>query len=143
MTEQRCFDGIERPPKAIRKRTRKVSRMNYVVLRDTGALAHREGQVLRCLAAYFNRTTEWPTAAELAQWMHRKGELPRPDTRLVAPRLTYLGPGYQQPDGTVKGGGLIEMLPKRHCRVSGAKAHPYRIRERGSVQQQFDYGGVN
>lgn len=136
--EQLCFEDIGRPPRAVRKRTRKVSRMQYVVLRDTGQLADREAQVLRCLAWHYNATQSWPTAAELARWMFRKSEIPRDDSRLVAPRLTYLGRGALQPDGTVKGGGLIEALPLRRCGVTGAKAHPWRIRERGSLQHRFD-----
>jgi len=142
MADQLSLIDIDRPPKAVRKVTRRVSRMQYVELRDTGQLAARVGQVLRCLAARYNATQKWSTAAELARWMFQKGELPRDDSRLVAPRLTFLGPGERHRDGTIRGGGLIEALPKRICTVTGAPAHPWRVRERGSIPDRTEYGGV-
>jgi hypothetical protein len=141
--EQLCFEEITRPPKAVRKIVRKVSRVQYAVLREAGALPKRVAQVLRCLSWRRNATGQWSTAAELARWMCQHGEIPRDDSRLVAPRLTFLGPGERLRDGTVRGGGLIEALPLRTCRVTGKSAHPWRVRERGSQQQRFEYGGVN
>lgn len=116
-----------------RKRTRQVSRELYRHHRDTGDLAKRTDQVLRCLSWHFNLTTRWPTAAELARFMFEKGELPRDDSRLVAPRLTFLGPGEKRRGRPLSGGGLIEPLARRLCRVTEQFAHPWRVREQGTV----------
>jgi hypothetical protein len=76
----------ERPWKVVRK----VSRRLYARLRDSGELGKQAHKVLTALAYYRNRRQEWPTAAELATFMHETKRIARPDTRLVAPRLTEL-----------------------------------------------------
>lgn len=117
-----------------RKRVRAVSRQVYAELRDSGRLSNSVAKVLRNLAHAYNATQSWPTAAELAYFMKQKGELERDDPRAVAPRLTFLGPGERRRDGTIRGGGVIEKLPVRICRVTGSPAHPWRIREKGAAE---------
>lgn len=121
-----------------RKRVRKVSIGTYRELRDSGRLRGRAAQVLRCLAAFFNRYQEWPTPAELTRYMFERGEIPAERANLVAPRLSVFinGDVRRHPDGSKRrvGGGVCEALPLRACRVTGDAAHPVRIREVGSGQ---------
>ncbi len=109
---------VERP----RKRVRQVSRGTYAELRDSGQLAKREGDVLRELAAFYNRRAQWPTVGELTLWMFEHGDIPRNDTRLVAPRMTELCRTHQ----------VVEPLPARPCAVLGSKAHSWRVTEAGA-----------
>jgi hypothetical protein len=121
----------ERP----RKRVRQVSRAQYAELRDSDQLGTRAADVLRNLAAFYNRRADWPTAPELTQWMLEAGELPRLDFNLVRPRLTELCIGrHDAATGQLVGGGVIETLPRRQCRVTGRSAHPWRVREIGSAE---------
>ncbi len=60
----------------------------------------------------------------------------RDSVNLVAPRLTELTVGkVQRHDDGARvrvGGGLLVRLPARVCAVTGNKAEPYRIPEKGS-----------
>lgn len=129
-------ERVERPWKVVRQ----VSRQVYAELRRSGRVARRTQQVITALAYFRNRTQSWPTAAELAAFMHQHGRLPRPDSRLVAPRLTELLRGRvdRLKDGTRvrRGGGLLVLQPVRRCAVSGESAHPVAIREAGSRTHQ-------
>src|SRR5262249_11348914 len=91
-------------------------------------------RVLRELAAYYNRRAVWPTCGELTRWMFEHADVARDDPRLVAPRLTELSRGRRTRPGEYAGGHVIEALPVRRCHVTGATAHPWRIREKGSAE---------
>jgi hypothetical protein len=117
-------DRHERP----HKRVRAVSKAVYRELCDSGRLSQRTADTLRCLAAYYDAWEVWPTVAELALWMWQHKDLPRPDSRLCAPRITELSRGVKnRTTGAYEGGGVIEALPARPCRVAGSKAHPWRV----------------
>lgn len=116
-----------------RKRVRAVSKAQYAVLRDTpGLINRRQHEFITSLAAYVNRYQEAPTVAELVVWAHADGRLPRPDPNLYRPRATEMSRG-RKVDGRYIGGGAIELLPHRTCRVSGKQAHPLRIVEIGAA----------
>lgn len=125
-----------RRPVAFRKAVRDVSRETYNVLADTGALGAMCTKVMRSLKAYINRHGHAPTPAELTRAMFEAGVIKRDATNLVAPRLTELDKGktVRLPDGsTVRlGGGEIQKLPLRLCRVTGNQAHPVQPRQKGS-----------
>jgi hypothetical protein len=110
---------------------RKVSRQQYAVLRDTDRLSARQHEFLTALAAYVNRFQVAPTVAELAQWAHAQGRIPRPDPNLYRPRATELSRGENRTGRPSKGGGVIELLPVRKCRVTNRAAHPLRVIETG------------
>jgi hypothetical protein len=116
-----------------RKRVRAVSKGQYAHLRDTGKLSKRTADVLRSIAAMFNRTQVWPTRGELAAYMHGRGDIARPDPSLIAPRLTELSRGVMDRVTRVyQGGGVIEVLPKRPCAIAQTPAHPWRVTEAGA-----------
>jgi hypothetical protein len=119
----------ERP----RKRVRLVSKDVYRELRDSDRLGTRAADVLRSLAAFYNRHQDWPTAPELTRWMVEHGDLPREDFNLVRPRLTEMCVG-RIVDGMTVGGGVLDVLPRRVCRVTGQPAHPWKVREAGSQE---------
>jgi len=120
---------IDRP----RKRVRQVSKGQYAALRDGDRLSGRTADVLRELAAFYNRRASWPTVQELTTWMFERGDLPRNDSRLIAPRLTELCRGIKdRQTGEYRGGGVIESLPARPCAIAKTKAHPLRITEIGA-----------
>ncbi len=114
------------------KRMRAVSKHQYAQLRDTDRLQQRQHDFLTALAAYTNRWGVAPTVAELAEWAHADGRLPRPDPNLYRPRATELSKGERRRGRPTKGGGVIELLPRRRCRVTGRAAHPLRIIEAGA-----------
>ncbi len=126
----------ERPWKVVRR----VSRGVYLELRKGGYTKRSGLKVLTGLAYYRNRTGEWATPAELAEFLFRMKKIPRPDSRITAPRLTELVKGctVRRKDGTrVRlGGGVCVLMPTRICRVSGQYAHPVAIREAGSEQRE-------
>lgn len=78
----------------------------------------REGQVLRCLAAYFNRFQRRPTALELMRWMKNKGERLF-DVNSIRPRITALVRAQ-----------VATGYPKRICRVSGLLVTTWGVKER-------------
>jgi hypothetical protein len=132
MTQPSLLDAVARQERP-RKRVRAVSRAQYAALRDGNQLSKRAADVLRELAAFYNRTAYWPTAAELTRWMFEHRDLPRDDSRLIAPRLTEFSRGVKdRTTGVYRGGGLVDNLPARPCQVAGKKAHPYRITEAGA-----------
>jgi len=119
---------------------RRVSRQVYAELRAGGYVSRQTVKVITALAWFRNRTMAWPTPAELARFMHEQHRIPREDTRLVAPRITECVRGrvVTRADGTKarKGGGVLTLLPRRRCHVTGAWAHPVAIREAGSGARQ-------
>ena len=116
-----------------RKRVRAVSKTVYAELRDGDRLTERQHQVLTAIAAIYNATQVWPTRAEIAAWMFAHGRLPRPDHALIAPRLTELSRGVMnRQTRQYVGGGVIEPLPVRPCRVAETQAHPWRVTEAGA-----------
>lgn len=148
MTQLSLLGAAERHEKP-RKAVRKVSRQQYVELRDRGTLSARTHAVLTALAHHYYVTQTWPTPAELCRWMFRYGRIPRESVNIVAPRVSDLvnGVWVTAVDETgkktriQKGGGVCELLPKRLDAVTGGQAHPVRIVEAGAVLQQFGYGG--
>jgi sulfur relay (sulfurtransferase) DsrC/TusE family protein len=119
---QPCFPGVfgprvSRPHKAQRSTARAAyarQRAQDEAKRQAGKET-REGQVLRCLAAFWNRFQHSPTARELLAWMQRQGE-PVDDVNSCRPRLTYLCER-----------GLVEAAAKRKCAVSGVLVHTWRV----------------
>lgn len=127
------LDGHNTRPQP-RKRVRAVSSGRYRAMREDGALSRRAADVLRELAAFYNKRAYWPTVQELTFWMFNTGDLPRLDSRLIAPRITELSRGVMNRETReYVGGGVIEALPARRCRVAGSHAHPWRIREQGAT----------
>lgn len=84
----------------------------------------RSQQVLRILAAYWNKNQSSPTALELLEWGRRNDERLF-DVNSVRPRLRELFEA-----------GLIEARSKRKCRVSGVLVHTWSVREIGSKEQR-------
>ena len=121
MNQPNFLDVVAREERP-RKRVRAVSKAVYAELRDSERLSKREADVLRELAAYYNRRAEWPTVGELTAWMHEHRDIPRNDTRLVAPRMTALCRTHR----------IVEPLPARPCAVLGSKAHGWRVTEAGA-----------
>jgi len=146
MIEQVALPGFHRAGRRVRKNVRKVSSGRYATLRDGTILKAAQARVFRCLAAYYNRFQQWPTRAELTEWMFSRREIPRRNINSVAPRISELLNGWhvKLPDGTRRrvGGGAVELLPVRRCRVNGDAAHPVRIRESGSTPDPWGYGGL-
>lgn len=133
MMQPSLLDVVARQERP-RKTVRRVSRAQYAVLRDTpGLLTARQHAVLTAIAAIYNATQIWPTRGEIARWMFDHGRLPRPDHSLIAPRLTELSRGVMdRQTRQYHGGGVIEPLPARPCRVAQTPAHPWRVTEIGS-----------
>lgn len=128
------------PVRPARKIVRTVCRENANRLRDE-AKADREAgretraqQVLRCLSAYFNRYSYWPTPAELTFYMFERKEIPSNRLNLIAPRCSELvnGEVRRQKDGSKirVGGGVCELLPLRTCKIPVDDAHPVKVVER-------------
>jgi hypothetical protein len=139
MVQPSLYDDItieEKPWKVVRR----VSRQVYAYLRDSGVASRRTWQVVTALAYYRNRWQVWPTAAELAHFMHERKRIERDDPRLVAPRITELVRGrvVKLKDGSKvrKGGGVITLMPLRRCSVTKSSAHPVALREAGSAERQ-------
>lgn len=131
------YDQPVKPERAapFRKAVRQVSKETYNVLADTGALGASTTKVMRSLKAYINRHADYPTPAELCRWMFQTGVIKKDHVNRVAPRLTELHKGkvVRQKDGTRvrMGGGEIEKLPVRQCRVTEGNAHPVRPVQKG------------
>lgn len=131
------------PVRPARKIVRQVCRQVNNRLRDEAKADRAAGhetkaqRVHRCLAAFENYYTYWPTPAELTHYMFTRHEIPKDRVNLVSPRLSdgVNGIVRRGHDGTKirVGGGLYELLPLRECKINGDSAHPYRIREAGSV----------
>jgi hypothetical protein len=106
------------------KRQRSTARAAYAVVRaadQVNAAAGketREGQVLRCLAAYWNHHQVCPTALELLRWMESRGENVF-DANSVRPRITAMCAT-----------GLVEKRGKRPCRVSGQTVLTWGVAQR-------------
>lgn len=81
-------------------------------------------QVLRILAAYWNKHQSSPTALELLEWGRQQGERLF-DVNSVRPRLKSLCDS-----------GLVEARSKRKCRISGVLVHTWSVREIGSKEQR-------
>ncbi len=125
-------------PRRAWKLQRQVSRLQFTELRDSGTLDKWAQAFSDALTAYLNRFNDPPTLKELTRWAFEDGRIPADDPNLFRPRCTELGPGKRrrQRDGsyTVVGGGQIEYLPVRRCRITQRKAHPIRPREAGSAE---------
>lgn len=127
----------ERPWKVVRR----VSKQVYAELRRSGYVKRSILKVLTALAYYRNSTQQWPTPAELTEFMFKIKRIPRNDSRLTAPRLTELIRGWDilEPISGRRvrvGGGVCDQLPRRRCRITGQYAHPVAIREAGSNERR-------
>lgn len=122
------FYGQDPPTPRTHKRQRQTAREVYRRARDRDKVKAeagqetREEQVLRCLAAYWNRFQASPTALELLAWMRECGE-PVFDVNSIRPRLKELVDD-----------GLVEPRAKRKCIVSGQTVWTWAVREVGSVE---------
>lgn len=122
------YDLPTDPPRRPHKRQRQTARLVYARKRDEdkakakAGKETREGQVLRCLAAWWNRYQTSPTALELLAWMKEQGE-PVFDVNSVRPRIRQLVED-----------GLVEPRAKRRCIVSGMTVHTWSVREAGSLR---------
>lgn len=121
--------SLERATPRPRKRQRQTARASYAAQRATDEQRRqqgketRQGQVLRCLAAYWNRYQESPTALELMREMRANGE-PLFDANSVRPRITALCAL-----------GLVRANAARICRVSGQRVRTWIVREVGDSAQ--------
>lgn len=128
--KQGAFAEFYDVPPRVHKRQRQTARAVYWqqravdIQKAKAGKETREGQVLRCLAAWWNRFQTSPTALELLAWMRDCGE-PVFDVNSIRPRLREL---FEI--------GVIESAGKRRCVVSGKTVHVWRVREIGSVEQR-------
>lgn len=122
------------------KRSRQVSRQSFTELRDSGELGRRQQVFADALTAHMNRFNNPPTLAELTEWAFNDKRITRNDPNIFRPRATEfaIGKVIHHKDGrtTVIGGGLIEYLEARTCKVTGATARPIRPREAGSEESK-------
>lgn len=128
MTQLSLLSAVETVEKP-HKRVRTTSRAVYARQRDTDVQREadgketREGRVLRCLAAWFNRYQYSPTAYELFHRMVKTGESVT-DLNDVRPRLTSLCDK-----------GLVRACKKRRCTVTKKTVLTWKVREAGDQQQ--------
>ena len=131
MNDTPVLPGLYGPPvepPRVHKRQRQTAREVYRrqraedVAKAEQGKETREGQVLRCLAAWWNRYQTSPTALELLRWMRDRGESVF-DANSVRPRLTKL----------VKQ-GLVRPGEKRACQVSGETVLTWKVREIGDQE---------
>ena len=124
------FAAAPKPDLEPRKHGRDTSRARIDYMRDHGLVTARQHLFLDALTTYTHQHGA-PTLGELTDWAWRRGFIPRNEGGFFGPRCTELGPGTRrrQPDGsyTTTGGGVIEYLPARVCRITGATAHPIRV----------------
>lgn len=115
---------VPRAHKAQRTTAREVYRRQRAIDQARAVMGGetREGQVLRCLAAYWNRHQASPTARELLAWMHDQGE-PVDDVNSVRPRINAL-----------VAHGLVEPRAKRPCRITKKTVWTWAVREIGSAE---------
>lgn len=124
---QPCLPGVFGPAIShAHKRARQTSREIYRrqraedIQRAINGQETREGQVLRLLAAFWNRYQFSPTALEVMRWGQEQGE-PLFDVNSVRPRITAL-----------VAAGLVEPRARRVCQVSGKTVWTWACREIGS-----------
>lgn len=131
------------------KRTTETSKAAVHAIEDAGEADRRRIVCLRALRAMWNRFQEWPTADELAAYLHGRHLVPSDHRDEVAPRLNELADGWwvrrKDHDGQVErvqvGGGEVERGAKRHSRISGRKVLTWRVREAGSLPARSLTGG--
>lgn len=111
--------------KSARQTSREVYRIRRSEHKAAAALGRetRQAAVLRHLAHFWNRYQFSPTSYELFQFALEHGEKRFRDIAGWRPRLTSL-----------HSEGLIETRQKRACRVTGADAVTWAIREIGSKE---------
>lgn len=115
------------PPR--HKPVRQTARAQYHLRRDRDIAAAEHGRetgtgaVLRLLARHQNQREHGATAYELFQFALEVGERRWRDIAAFRPRLTELSRL-----------GLIEPYVPRPCRVTGAVARTWRVREAGTQE---------
>lgn len=109
------LDGVareERPWKVVRA----VSRRVYAEIRKGGVVSRQTLKVITALAFYRNARQQWPTPAELTDFMFQRARIVRNDPRLVAPRITELVRGRVVVAGTgCERRGLRPLLTTGGC----------------------------
>jgi hypothetical protein len=93
--------------------TMQTRRESYHQILET--LGQRQADVLHELQLI---GSDGCTAGELAKIMHEKNYFPKPERNFVHPRLTEL-----------KDAGVVEVIGKRKCNVTGKTCGIYRVVE--------------
>lgn len=112
----------EQKREKIRKRVRPTSRGQYAVGREK--FRGRKANVLRWLAAFYNRWQQNPTSAELADYSTGYEMLLKDWMSL----LLYVRRGLSD----LQAAGLVESVPHgdRKCAVTESKCCTWRVRQR-------------
>lgn len=139
MIQPSLLSDVERQDQSW-KDVRLVSKAILAELVKSGYVKRSIRRVLVALVRYRQIKRQWPTPAELTDFMVSKHWMPRYGN--AAPRLTELVSGWDVriKDGeSVRkvrvGGGVCDHLPARVCTVTGQKAHPVAIIEAGAKQR--------
>jgi hypothetical protein len=118
--KQPALDLYDVPPAAKRpwRRVRETSRAAYADGRER--FTGRRAEVLRMLAAHFNRTQEWPTSAELCQ----DGDFTAAHvSRTWGDQILYTRRGLVD----LQAVGVVESAGTRHCHITGGSCHIWRV----------------
>ena len=105
----------------VRKRVRPTSRAQYAMARLR--LRGRAANVLRWLAAYYNRQQIWPTSAELANYVTADVADWRGEWHWT---LLFVRRGLSD----LQAKGLAESVEQRPCQVARGKCCVWRVRSR-------------
>jgi hypothetical protein len=108
----------------VRKRVRPTSIAQYAEGRER--FKGRRGDVLRWLAAFYNRFQVWPTAAELGCWLRKRQRYERRCAECFA---LHIRKGVSQLIDT----GLVRSNGERVCDISGRTVEAWRITPAGRV----------
>ena len=104
-------------PKPVRKRVRQTSIAAYAEARES--LVGRKADVLRWLAAWWNRYQNSPTSAELSAWVTSV-------TMSRDAKLLYIRRGLSD----LQKIGVVETVEKRPCRQTERTCHVWRVTQR-------------
>jgi hypothetical protein len=121
MTQQSLLSDLQREDRAW-KRVRTTSATAYELGRES--FNGRKAEVLRWLAAYWNRFNESPTSDELAQWTEGLPER----TREGLDQLLYV----RRAISDLQDCGVVEAVTPRKSRVSGRVCETWHVRERAT-----------
>ena len=120
-------------PTLKRPTIRQTSKLQVTVMRDSGQLGQRAGDIAHWLAWHWNATQAHPTTVELAVWIAFKGREDGPDTAIG--RFAHLDPTARK-NYIAKGiwdcqdANVVEAVPhgERVCAVNGRRACVWRLR---------------
>lgn len=105
----------------VRRRVRAVSRTQYAEGR--ARFKGRKGDVLRWLAAFYNRFQVWPTSAELGAWLRQK---PRYARRCRECFALHVRRGMSD----LIDAGLVQSAGIRPCSASERVVESWKIKSR-------------